>query len=111
MGLITNKFYKSYKQLIVSYILFTIMLIFLIFTSRSAIDMSFYPLCMNILFMIAFVENLIHLYKNYKFIISNNYKIYTKASKNFVFALMTISTILILLAEIFGNSTVENVIF
>lgn len=111
MGLVTNKFFKSYKQLIVSYIVFTTMLIFLIFTSRAAINISFYPLCMNILFMIAFVENLISLYKNYKYIISNNYKIYTKASKNLVFALMIISTILVLLAEIFGNSSVENIIF
>lgn len=98
-----GSFEKSYKKLITSHILITIFMLNFILVSRVAINGGPYPVFVNVLFVILYIGNLCEFYQNYKFIIDNNYKIYTKASRNLVIILMIISVIFLLITEIFGN--------
>lgn len=105
------KFNKSYKKLIVFHILFTMLLISIIFISRVYINDGLYPVLLNVFFTTLYIVNLNDVYRNYKFIIDNNYKIYTNASRNLVIVLIIMAVVLLLIIEIFSNYSIANAIF
>lgn len=102
----SKKVNRSYKKLVASHILSTMFTLSIIFVTRIGFTQGFngfYSVFMNGVFTVLFIANLNWYYKNYKFIIDNNYKAYTKGSKNLVIALTIISLILLFVIEIFGN--------
>lgn len=107
MGKGNNRINKSFKKLVASYILSAMFFLSIIFITRIGINEGFngfYSVVMNCIFTVLFIGNLSWYYKNYKFIIDNNYKIYSKTSRNLVIALTIVSVLLLLVIDIFGNT-------
>lgn len=106
-----NNSIKSYKQLIAIYILFSIFSLSVIFISRTDFNEGIYQIFINILFTVFYIAYLNEFYTNYKFIVNNNYKVYTKSGRNLVIGLIIISVIALLIIEIFCNKSVGNTLF